>query len=110
MKQMEMKEMGIKEIAKQVEEIVDKKLMGREGCVTFTDNEIVLCVKDKPGYHATGVTFEADTPRSILIAVGNVINRLVFGLSPEAASAIVASAAPVRPFTRWKTSGRPYSA
>jgi hypothetical protein len=94
MKEMEMKKMGIKEIAGQVEEIADKKLMGREGCVTFTDNEIVLCVKDESGHHSTGVTFDVDTPRLILTAATNLINRMVFDLSPAQASAIVTSAAP----------------
>lgn len=89
-----MKEMGIKEIAKQIGKIADKKLMGREGCATFTDNEIILCVKDEPVHHATGVTFEADTPRLILTAVINLINRIVFELSPAQASAIVASTMP----------------
>jgi hypothetical protein len=94
MKEMEMKKMGIKEIARQVEEIADKKLMGREGCVSFTDNEIVLCVKDEPEYHTTGVTFDVDTPRLILTAARNIINRMVFGLSPEEASAIITSTVP----------------
>ena len=38
---MGLREMGIKEIARQVGEIADKKLMGRESCDTFTDKEIV---------------------------------------------------------------------
>jgi hypothetical protein len=91
---MMMKDMGIKEIARQVGEIADAKLMGREGCITFTDNEIVLCVKDEPGYHSTGVTFDVDTPRLILTAATNIINRMVFDLSPAQASAIVTSTAP----------------
>lgn len=86
--------MGIKEIAKQVGEIADKKLMGREGCVTFTDNEIVLCVKDEPGYHTTGIIFEADTLRLILTAATNIINRMVFDLNPAQTSAIIASTLP----------------
>ena len=94
MKEMEMKKMGIKEIARQVGEIADKKLMGREGCVTFTDNEIVLCVKDEPEYHTTGVTFEVDTPRLILTAATNIINRMVFDLNPAQASAIITSTVP----------------
>jgi hypothetical protein len=93
-KEMEMKRMGIKEIAKHVEEIADKELMSREGCVTFTDNEIVLCVKDEPEYHATGVTFEADTPRLILTTATNIINRMVFNLDPAQASAIITSTVP----------------
>jgi hypothetical protein len=91
---MMMKEMGIKEMAKQVGEIADAKLMGREGCVTFTDNEIVLCVKGEPGYHPTGVTFDVDTPRLILTATTNIINRMVFDLSPAQASAIITSTVP----------------
>jgi hypothetical protein len=94
MKETEMKKMGIKEIARQVEEIADKKLIGREGCVTFTDDEIVLCVKNESEYHETGVTFEADTPRLILMAAMNIINRMVFDLSPEEASAIITSTVP----------------
>jgi hypothetical protein len=91
---MNMKDMGIKEIAGQIGEISDKKLLGREGCVTFTDNEIVLCVKDKPGYQATGVIFDVDTPRLILTAAINIINRMVFDLSPTESSAIVISTMP----------------
>ncbi len=86
-----MKDMGIKEIARQVEEIAEKMLMGREGCVTFIDNEILLCVKNEPGYLVTGVKFNVDTPRMILMAATNLINRMVFDLDPEAASAIVTS-------------------
>ena len=89
-----MKDMGIKEIARQVGDIADKKLLGREGCVTFTDNEIVLCVKDEPGRYATGVTFDADTPRLVLTAATNIINRMVFDLSPPEASAILISTMP----------------
>lgn len=89
-----MKEMGIKEIARQIGEIASTKLMGREGCATFTDNEIVLCVKDEFGHLATGVTFEADTPKLILTAAINLINRMVFDLSPAQASVIVASTIP----------------
>jgi hypothetical protein len=89
-----MKDMGIKEIARQVGEIADKKLLGREGCVTFTDKEIVLCVKDEPGYLATGISFDADTPRLILTAATNIINRMVFDLSPAQTSAIIRSAVP----------------
>jgi|WetSurMetagenome_2_1015567.scaffolds.fasta_scaffold496049_1 hypothetical protein len=94
MKEMEMKTMGIKEIIKQVETIADKKLLGRKGCVASTDNEIVLCVKNKPGYHTTGVTFEADTPRLILTTATKIINRMVFNLSPDQASAIITSTTP----------------
>ena len=86
--------MGIKEIARQIEGIADKKLMGREGCVTFTDNEIVLCVKGEPEYHTTGVTFDIDTPRLILTAAANIINRMVFDLNPAQASAIITSTVP----------------
>ena len=94
MKEMEIEKMGIKEIARQVEEIVDKRLMGHQVCVTFTDNEIVLCVKDEPEYHTTGITFEADTPRLILTAATNIINRMVFDLNPAQASAIITSTVP----------------
>ena len=94
MKEMEITKMGIKEIAKQIGEIADKKLMGREGCVTFIENEIVLCMKGEPEYHATGVTFEADTPRLILMAAMNIKNRMAFDLNPLQASAIIASTVP----------------
>jgi hypothetical protein len=88
---MEMKQMGIKEIARQIGDISDRKLFDREGCVSFTDNEIVLCVKGESRYHATGVTFDVDTPRLILMAATNIINRMVFNLNPTEASAIVTS-------------------
>ena len=91
---MGLKDIGIKEIAKQVGEIADAKLMGREGCATFTDNEIVLCVKDEPGHMTTGITFDVDTPKLILTAATNIINRMVFDLSPAQASAIVTSTVP----------------
>jgi hypothetical protein len=91
---MEMKQMGIKEIARQIEKIADTKLMGREGCVTFTNNEIVLCVKDEPRYYSTGVTFDVDTPRLILTAAISIINRMVFDLSPAQTSEIATSTAP----------------
>jgi hypothetical protein len=86
--------MGIKEIARQVGEFADVKLMGREGCVTAIDNEIVLCVKNEPRYLVTGVRFDIDIPRMLLTAVTNIINRLVFDLSPQEASAIVTSTIP----------------
>jgi hypothetical protein len=89
-----MKDIGIREIARQIGEIADEKLLGREGCATFTDNEIVLCVKDEPGYQATGVTFDSDTPRMILTAAMSIINRMIFNLSPIQSSAIVASTIP----------------
>jgi hypothetical protein len=89
-----MKDMGIKEIARQIGVIAEKKLLGREGCVTFTDNEIVLCVRDEPGRYATEVTFDADTPQLILTAATNLINRMVFDLSPAEASAIIISTMP----------------
>ena len=89
-----MEDIGIREIARQIGEIADEKLLGREGCATFTDNEIVLCVKDEPGFQATGVTFDADTPRMILTAAMSIINRMIFNLSPIQSSAIVASTIP----------------
>ena len=92
--------MGIKEIARQVGEIADAKLMGREGCVTEIDGEIVLCVKNEPGYLVTGVRFDDDTPRMLLTAGINIINRMVFDLSPEEASAIVTSTVPQVMFIR----------
>jgi hypothetical protein len=86
-----MKDIGIKEIARQIGEIANTKLMEREGCATFIDNEIVLCVKNEPGYIVTGVRFDVDTPRMLLLVTMNVINRMIFDLGPEAASEIVTS-------------------
>jgi hypothetical protein len=86
--------MGIKEIAGQVGKFAETKLMGREGCVTFIDNEIVLCVENEPGYLATGVRFDAEAPRMILMTATTIINRLVFDLSPIEASAIISSTIP----------------
>ena len=89
-----MKEIGIKETAGQIREIADEKLSSRKGCITFTDSEIGLCVKDEPGYHKKGVTFDVATPRLVLTAVTNIVNRIVFNLSPAQSSAIVASTVP----------------
>ena len=86
--------MGIKEIAGQVGTFAETKLMGREGCITFIDNEIVLCVENEPGYLATGVRFDAETPDMILMTAKNIINRMVFDLSPIEASGIITSTAP----------------
>lgn len=86
--------MRIKEVAGQVGKFAETKLMGREGCVTFIDSEIVLCVENEPGYLATGVRFDIETPRMILMTATSIINRLVFDLSPIEASAIIASTMP----------------
>ncbi len=89
-----MKAAGIKEIARQVEEIAETALIGREGCATLIDNEIVLCARNEPGYIITGVRIDGDPPRMLLSVVINVINRMIFDLSPEAASAILRSTRP----------------
>jgi hypothetical protein len=86
-----MKDMGIKEIARQVGEIAETMLVGREGCATVINNEIVLRVKNESAYIETGVRFDVDTPRMLLLVAINIINRMIFDLGPEAASAIVTS-------------------
>jgi hypothetical protein len=87
-------DVGIKETVRQGGEIVDKKLTDCEGCVTFTDNEIVLCVKGGSEYSTTRTAFEADTPRLILTVATNITERMVFGQIPAQASVIVTSALP----------------
>ena len=91
-----MKDTGIKEIARRIGEIAETALIGREGCVTVIDNEIVLCAKNEPGYIVTGVRIDGDPPRMVLLAAINIINRMVFDLSPEAALAIVTSTRPAK--------------
>jgi len=89
-----MKEIGIKEIARRVGEFAKTHLMDEEVCATVIGNEIVLCMRDEPAYIVTGEQFNIDTPRMLLTAGINIINRMVFGLSPEEASAIVTSTMP----------------
>ncbi|HVN96400.1 MAG TPA: hypothetical protein VMT62_08225 [Syntrophorhabdaceae bacterium] len=95
--------MGIKEFVRQIGEIAHAKLTGREGCVVEVDDEIVFCVKNEPGYLLAGVKFDDDIPWMLRSAGINIINRMVFNLSPGEASAIVTSTMPkVRVFQRRK--------
>ena len=86
-----MKEIGIKQIAQRVGEFVKTHLNDEEVCATVIGNEIVLCMRSEPAYIVTRERFSTDTPRRLLTAGINIINRMVFDLSPEEASAIVAS-------------------
>jgi hypothetical protein len=88
------KNMEIKEMAKLVQEFTEKHLMGEEACVTVIGNDIVLCTKNRPAYFLTGVRFDIDTPKIILATAANMINRMVFNLSPIETTAIVASTMP----------------
>jgi hypothetical protein len=89
-----MKEVGIREMAKQVEEFADMHLMDQEGCAAVIDNEIVLCIKNDPAYLVTGTKFDASTPRMLMNAGISIINRIIFDLGPEETSAIIASTMP----------------
>ena len=89
-----MKELGIKEMARLVGEFVDMHLMDEECCAAVIDNEIVLCVKNEPAYLVTGAKFDINTPRMLVTAGTNIINRMVFNLGPEETSAIIASTIP----------------
>jgi hypothetical protein len=89
-----MKEVGIREMAKQVEEFADMHLMDQEGCATVIDNEIVLCIKNDPAYLVTGTKFDVNTPRMLMNAGISIINRIIFNLGPEETSAIIASTIP----------------
>ncbi|HVN94805.1 MAG TPA: hypothetical protein VMT62_00090 [Syntrophorhabdaceae bacterium] len=86
--------MGIREIVGKIREIALVKLTGREGCVTEVDNQIVLCVKNESGHIMTGVKFDDDTPQMLRLVGVGMINRMVFDLGPQEASAIVASTIP----------------
>jgi hypothetical protein len=90
-----MKEIGIREMVRQVGEFADTHLMDEEECCAFViDNDIVLCVKNKPAYFVTGVKFDVDTPKMLVTAGTNIINKLAFNLGPEEAYAIMASTMP----------------
>jgi hypothetical protein len=89
-----MKEVGIREMAKQVEEFADMHLMDQEGCAAVIDNEIVLCIKNDPAYLVTGTKFDVNTPRMLMNAGISIINRIIFNLGPEETSAIIASTMP----------------
>ena len=108
-KRMRILRMRIKEIARQVGEFAETKLMGREGCVTIIDNQIVLFVENVPGHLATGIRFDFDLPNMLRIAATNIINRMVFDLSPEEVSALVTSTIPTKQVfiqdknSRWHT-------
>ena len=89
-----MKEVGIREMAKQVQEFADMHLMDQEGCAAVIGNEIVLCVKNEPAYLVTGSKFDVNTPRMLMNAGTTIINRIIFNLGPEETSAIIASTMP----------------
>ncbi len=86
--------MEIKEMAELVRKFSENHLMGDEACVTVIGNDIVLCTKNRPAYFLTGVRFDIDTPKIILKTAANIINKMVFGLSPIETTAIVASTVP----------------
>jgi hypothetical protein len=99
-----MKEVGIREMAKQVEEF------DQEGCAAVIDNEIVLCIKNEPAYLATGTKFDVNTPRMLMNAGITIINRIIFDLGPEETSAIIASTMPKLRVHRKKKQQLAYSA
>ena len=105
-----MKEIGIREMARQVEEFADRHLMDQEGCAAVIDNEIVLCIKNEPAYLATGSKFDVNTPRMLMNAGTTMINRIIFNLGPEETSAIVASTMPKSKVHRRKKQQLAYSA
>lgn len=105
-----MKEFGIREMAKQVEEFADMHLMDQEGCAAVIDNEIVLCIKNEPAYLATGSKFDVNTPRMLMNAGTTIINRIIFDLGPEETSAIIASTMPKPRIHRKKKQQLAYSA
>jgi hypothetical protein len=105
-----MKEVGIREMAKQVEEFADMHLMDQEGCAAVIDNEIVLCIKNEPAYLATGTKFDVNTPRMLMNAGITIINRIIFDLGPEETSAIIASTMPKLRVHRKKKQQLAYSA
>lgn len=86
-----MKEIGIREMVRQVGEFADTHLMDEEYCAAVIDNDIVLCVKNELAYFVTGAKFDVDTPRMLVNAGTNIINRMAFNLGPEETSAIISS-------------------
>jgi hypothetical protein len=105
-----MKEVGIREMAKQVQEFADMHLMEQEACAALIDNEIVLCIKNEPAYLATGTKFDVDTPRMLMNAGTTIINRIIFDLGPEETSAIIASTMPKSKVHRSRKQQLAYSA
>ena len=90
-----MKEIGIREMVRQVGEFADTHLMDEEECcAAVIDNDIILCVKDKPAYFVTGVKFDVDTPKMLINVGTNIINKIAFNLGPEETHAIMASTMP----------------
>ena len=83
--------MGIEEMALRIQEFTERYLLDEEACATVIGTDIVVCTKNTPAYFVTSVRFDADTPKIILMTVANIINRMVFDLGPEEASAIVKS-------------------
>jgi hypothetical protein len=105
-----MKEVGIREMAKQVEEFADMHLMDQEGCAAVIDNDIVLCIKNEPAYLVTGSKFDVNTPKMLMNAGTTMINRIIFNLGPEETSAIIASTMPKPRVQRKKKQQLAYSA
>jgi hypothetical protein len=90
-----MKEIGIREMVRQVGKFADTHLMDdEECCAAVIDNDIVLCVKNKPAYFVTGVKFDNDTPKMLINAGTNIINKIAFHLGPEETYKIMASTMP----------------
>jgi hypothetical protein len=83
--------MGIKEMALRIQEFTERYLLDEEACATIIGADIVVCTKNAPAYFVTGVRFDASTPKTFLTTVADIINRMVFALGPEEASAIVKS-------------------
>jgi hypothetical protein len=106
-----MKEIGIREMVRQVGEFADTHLMEEEEyCATVVDDDIVLCVKNKPAYFVTGVKFDVDTPKMLINAGITIINRMAFNLGPEETYTIIASTMPKASAHRRKKPQLAYSA
>ena len=90
-----MKEIGIREMVRQVGEFADTHLMDEEECcAAVIDNQIVLCIKNEPAYLVTGTKFDINTPRMLMNAGTTIINKIAFNLGPEETYAIMASTMP----------------
>lgn len=89
-----MKEIGIRQMVRQIGEFADVHLTDEECCAAVIDNEIILCVKNKPAYFVTGVKFDVDIPKMLVNAGTDIINRMAFNLDPKETSAIIASTMP----------------
>ena len=106
-----MKEIGIREMVRQVGEFADTHLTDEEECcATVIDNDIVLCVKNKPAYFVTGVKFDVDTPKMLINAGTNIINKIAFNMDPKETFAIIASTMPKTSAHRRKRPQLAYSA